>query len=385
MNKAFKYPKNSMELAREMVNSRHPDANLFVDNPEWSRFELSIPSVNRVLSGQYFGPRSGFVLGKLYNFHGAESSGKSALAYQIMADIYKEGGSNLLIDVERSAEFSYIKGFGLDMYDTKRNDYIKPDYAEQGFDAAIVYAQSRAVSCILVDSVSALGTERTINNDAEKNDVGHAALRVSQHLQRAIKASSDNECAIIYVNQERINLISMGAIVKAAGKKFTGGEAMKFYPHTAMLFKKSNVLQTSNGEFVAQGVDISTIKNKLGPPFLSATIYLIPGEGFSRELDILFLGLEKKICIQKGAYYYFGEETIGQGLLKCLHKLKERPDMTEAIWQKFKYTIEPHDVNIETGEVIEEALVESEEVVETTESEETEEITEKPKRGRKKK
>jgi recombination protein RecA len=314
--------------------------------------------MNYVLSGKYWGNGSGFALGALYNFFGPESSGKSALALQISGDILRSGGRTNWVDAERSFDPIYAKAsFGIDIMNKSNFHLVLPDYGEQAFDAIKSYVEAGAVSLVVVDSVSALGTKRTQEADAERNDVASLALRLSQHLQTIIKPAKDMKGSVIYINQLRDNLISMGGAVKAAGKKYTGGSAMKFYPHTALKFVKGDFVKAGD-EIIGQKVTITAEKNKLGMPWKSTELILIPGEGFSVELDILMLAVANKVVAQKGNWYYFGEQPVGNGLNQSRLKLKEKPEMLNEIWEKTKYALQPAEVDEETGEIISETPVE---------------------------
>lgn len=362
----FNYPDNSLELAKATLQNIHKEAKLFYDDIEdanLTKFELSLKSVNYIMSGKYWGPRSGFTLGRLYNFWGPESSGKSALALQISGDILSGGGKTAWIDAERSFDPYYaINAYNIDVSDEDHFALILPEYGEQAFDAIKSYVEAGAVSLAVVDSVSALGTKRSQEGDAERNDVASLALRLSQHLQNIVKPASDMKASVIYINQMRENLVSMGGAVKAAGKKHTGGNAMKFYPHTAIKFEKGEFIKAGD-ELVGQKVILTAAKNKLGLPWKSTELILIPGEGFSVELDILSLATKEKIVTQKGNWFYYGEQAIGNGQNQARLKLKEKPEMLNEIWEKTKYALHPANIDTETGEIVSEAPTEETEAI----------------------
>lgn len=374
----FKYPNNSFDLARGTVQAIHKDAKLFftdAPDPRITRFELSLKSLNNVLSGKYWGPKSGFALGKLYNFFGPESSGKSALALQIQADIIHNNGRAVWVDAERSLDEDYIaEAYMVDVYDKTVFEAMVPDYGEQAFDGIKAFAEAQACSLITVDSVSALGTKRTQEANAEKADVASLALKLGQHLQTIVKPANDSKCAIIYINQLRTNLQMGGAF----GNKYTGGWPMKFYPHVALEFRRGDQL-TSGNEIVGSKTKVTAVKNKVGKPHRFAELIMIAGEGFSVELDIHKLAVESKVVEQKGNWYYYKGQAVGNGLNQCRLKLKEHPEMLQDIWNDTKYVLQPAGVDESTGEVI------SEKPVEQTLEEAVGEVPEKKSRGRKKK
>lgn len=344
----FEYPDNSLELAKATLQSNYKDSKLFLsagEDASLTRYELSLKTLNWILSGKYWGDSTGFVLGKLYNFWGLESVGKSALALQITADIINGGGRGQWIDAERSSDPDYmLKAYGIDVEDEGSFHLVLPDYGEQGYDAVKTYIDARSISISTIDSVAASGTARTQNAEKQKHDVASLALVTSQHLQKIIKPANDAKCSVIYINQVRENLISVGGMMMAAGKKFTGGIAMKHYPHVELYFKKVKDLYMGDEEFFAQEILIHAKKNKVSIPHRKGTFILVPGEGFSVGLDILMLATKEKICRKAGAYWYYGEQSVGQGLRQCHIKLKEHPEMLEEIWEKTKWKLHPADV-----------------------------------------
>lgn len=352
----FEYPESSLALAKATLQSNYKDSKLFLsagEDPSLVRYELSLKTLNWIFSGKYWGEKTGFVLGKLYNFWGLESVGKSALALQITADIINGGGRGQWVDMERSSDPDYMRSaYGIDVEDEGSFHLVLPDYGEQGYDAVKTYIDARSISISTIDSVAASGTARTQNAEKQKHDVASLALVTSQHLQKIIKPANDAKCSVIYINQVRENLISVGGMMMAAGKKFTGGIAMKHYPHVELFFKKVKDLTTGDDEFFAQEILIHAKKNKVSIPHRKGNFILVPGEGFSVGLDILMLATREKVCTKKGAYWYYGDQAVGQGLRQCHIKLKEFPEMLEEIWEKTKWLLHPADSFIPTDEIM---------------------------------
>jgi hypothetical protein len=149
----------------------------------------------------------------------------------------------------------------------------------------------------------------------------------------------------------RENIVSMGGMMKSIGRKYTGGNAMKFYPHTALKFSIDKELYDSKDQFIGLIVTIFGDKNKLGVPFLKESFLFIPGEGFSIEADKLNLAVKTGVVIMKGNYYYYGEQSLGNGLNMARLKLKAKPELLEEIWQKTRpYLLEK--VDLQTGELL---------------------------------
>jgi hypothetical protein len=149
----------------------------------------------------------------------------------------------------------------------------------------------------------------------------------------------------------RENIVSMGGMMKSIGRKYTGGNAMKFYPHTALKFSIDKELYDSKDQFIGLIVTIFGDKNKLGVPFLKESFFFFKRDRFSIEADKLNLAVKTGVVIMKGNYYYYGEQSLGNGLNMARLKLKAKPELLEEIWQKTRpYLLEK--VDLQTGELL---------------------------------
>jgi len=352
----FEFDEKSLALAQKQLEAIHKGQHIFMDidedHIEVPRLELSLPSLNKILSNHYAGERAGFALGKIYNFYGPESIGKSALALYIAGEFYKKGLSVHWIDKEHSFDPEYaLDAFGLDAWNkSKRVTISKPDNAEQAFDTIQSLVDNEAVHLIVVDSIAALGTADQNAKTAEEKSMAETARKLSEHFPRIISKMGKANISIIYINQLRAN-ISMGM---AFGSKPTGGNAMRFYPHISLEFKKPKSGDLYKGdEFIGQTVDITAAKNKTARPKLKANFVLFPGEGFSIESDILELAVKTGVIIKAGAWYKWEDGSpIAQGVDKVRHMLKDDAELTKSIWQKTSARLD-QQIDENTGEIIE--------------------------------
>jgi len=355
----FKRDTSNLELARLQFEAikAHAGKKIFIDPYETDtsirRLELPLPTLNKILSGKYFGEHSGFAMGKLYSFVGMESTGKTALSLYIAGTIIKNGGVVAWLDKENSFDPEYAKNvFGIDIYDTEHFILLKPDNAEEAFDALQSLVDNQAVDLAVVDSIPALGASASNENDANSNSMATLARRIAEHIPRIINKCNEAGTSIIYINQLRAN-ISGGM---AYGKKQTGGNTMLFAPHCTLFFRRKEEVEKGTGdmaEFIGQEILIKAEKNKLAFPKQYGLFMLYPGEGFSRETDILNLALNTGVCKKSGSWYSFGEERIGQGIDTVRGILKENHELTDKIWDKTKLALNPV-FDITTGEIIEE-------------------------------
>lgn len=370
----FKVDETNLALARATIEKLHSGYDLYHDNFEVydiPRLETSLPGINYILSGRYFGEDSGIPLGKLYSFYGPESSGKSTLAEMWCKDVLDLGGVVHWCDIERSLDSKYLlNAFGIDINDPR---FIStyPDYGEIAFDSVLAYANIGAAHMQVLDSIPAAGTKRTQEAAAETNGFANLAVKATEHLTRIIKPASDNNSTIIYINQERDNIVQMGGTTKSMGKKSTGGNAFKFYPHVTLKtsFPQNSELTTSDGEVWAILVEILVKKNKCGVAKRSRVFTMVLGKGFSRELDILDLAVEYGVVHMAGSRFKYGDEKdkpvvhgfpefeIGNGKYAAYKKLSTSPDLVEELWEKTKPLIHPADdtlfltVDASTGEI----------------------------------
>lgn len=336
----FEYDKNAMKLAMAASGAIYKNEKLFytpgVDDISIKRLELSMPSFNKILSNHHYGERAGFALGKIYNVYGPESTGKTSFALYISGEMIKAGGRVLWMDAERSFDPEYAKWFGIDVDNQDQFMLGEPDYGEQAFDVMYQFTEAKAVSLIVVDSVSALGTMRLQEKNANENSqMASLSNRLAEHFQKIIKLSADSECAVIYINQLRENITQAGAY----GKKFTGGNAMKFYPHVGLELKKIKEVENSKGEFTANIISVEGDKNKTARPHIKNNFYVIPGKGFSVSADILKLAIEHGICLNTGSHFYYEEKHLGNSLPNTIDMLDENPSVLAEIDAKLRIAL----------------------------------------------
>lgn len=344
------YPPGSMALAKAQLKSIYGKSRLFYDETAelgLKRVELSTPSLNYMLSGKYFGEGSGIPLGKLINVYGMESQGKTAFCLGVARDFLAQGLKVLWIDAERSFDPTYAMNFNIDVNDRENFELMVPDFGEQAYDGAAAFAQNGAVSLIVIDSYSALGTRKTYEKNSEENDVASSCKRLTEHFQNMVKWAADRNVTVMYINQMRDVQNS-----KFGGKKFTGGNSMKFYPHISIEIKKAvgGDIEMSNGDYVGFKAVLETEKNKTFVPHKKANLIAIPGFGFSRELDILELAIGEKICRKAGSYVYYGDTSVGNGIRQQFEKLWSDTELLDRIEADLKLALDP-EVDQTTGEI----------------------------------
>lgn len=290
-------------------------------------------SLNKILSNKWAGPGSGFAMGKLYNFYGPESIGKSALAAQIASEIIKHGGTVCWLDKEDSFDPEYFQSaFGIDWTDSKHFILVKPDTAEAAFDVIQSFVDNKAANLIVLDSVAALGAAIEMEQDASSNTMAAVARRIATHFQRITGKTGKYNISVIYINQLRVNL--SGGM--AYGEKSTGGNPMRFYPHVTLRFKRKELIMRGSGDnsvFIGTEVLIESEKNKTAWPHIKRTLIIYPGEGFSAEADLIALGEECGVITKNGTWYIFGDHRY-QGFDNFRYALKENAELFHELRNK---------------------------------------------------
>lgn len=355
------YNQDNMNLAIAQVNAIYGEEKIFinpdVDDPRWKRVELSIPSFNKILSNHYWGNRAGFALGAIYNFYGWESLGKSAAGLYIAGELYKQGLGVHWIDGEGSFDADYAKeAFGLNVYDkTGRCSLSNPINMEQALDTVVSLVNNEAVNLIVFDSIASFDGEEAIEKSAGEKSMAIPQRLLSQHFPKFISKARRSDIAIIYINQLRAN-IKQGM---AYGSKATGGNAMKFFPHVSLSFKKPQNGEIYKGDdYVGTEIEITGEKNKTSRPKLFSSLMLYPGEGFSREADIINLAVKAGVIKKSGTWFSFNGENIGQGIDNVRSLMMQNPELTAKVWDATKVILEPAIapvIDIKTGEIISEA------------------------------
>ncbi len=338
--------RDSMQLAQAELKAMYQDKKFFIEEMEFSpvrRLETRFPTLNWILSGSYFGEKAGIPLGKILLIAGMESIGKSALGFEIARSFIHADGRALWIDAEASFDPEYVrKTFNIDAQDHEIFKVAKPDYGEQSFDIMTKFSEANSVDLMVLDSIVATATKKIVENNAGDITIGELARKLSTHFPKIITSIDKNEITVVYINQLRENMITMGGMMKSAGKSIPGGNALRFYPHVILLLKEIKELWVNGDtEYFGSEIEIYADKNKTALPKKFSNLILVPGEGFSRELDILLLASQTGVVRSKASWYYFGEQAVGNGLKQCHYNLKEKPDFLEEIWTATKPLLQP--------------------------------------------
>jgi recombination protein RecA len=266
--------------------------------------------------------------GRVVEIFGPESSGKTTLALQIIAEAQKSGGLAAFVDAEHALDAEYARKLGVDIDNLLVS---QPDNGEQALEIVEVLIRSGSVDVVVVDSVAALVPRAEIEGEMGEAQMGLQARLMSQALRKLTGAISKSKTVLIFINQLREKI----GVMFGNPETTTGGRALKFYASVRIDIRRIGAIK--DGENVIGGrTRVKVVKNKMAPPFREAEFDIVYGEGVSREGDLIDLAVEKKIIEKSGAWFAYGGERLGQGRENVKAFLREHVDIRSAIEEKVR-------------------------------------------------
>ena len=267
----------------------------------------------------------GIPKGRVVEIYGPESSGKTTVALHIAAEAQKAGGMVAFIDAEHALDPVYAAALGVDVDNLLVS---QPDDGEQALEIAEQLVRSGAIDLIVVDSVAALTPRSEIEGEMGDSHVGQQARLMSQALRKLTGVLSKTNCAAIFINQLREKI----GVFYGNPETTTGGRALKFYSSVRMDVRRAETLKAGT-EMIGNATKVKIVKNKVAPPFKTATFDIMYGEGISKEGELLDLGEKLKVVKKSGAWFSYKETRIGQGRDKAKEFLRENEDIATELEQ----------------------------------------------------
>lgn len=265
----------------------------------------------------------GLPRGRIVEIYGPESSGKTTLALQAVAQCQARGGTAAFVDAEHALDPIYAGKLGVDI------DALlvsQPDTGEQALEITDMLVRSNAVDIVVIDSVAALTPKAEIDGDMGDSHVGLHARLMSQALRKLTANIKRSNTLVIFINQIRMKI----GVMFGNPETTTGGNALKFYSSVRLDIRRIGAIKRGD-EVVGNETRVKVVKNKVAPPFKQAEFEILYGEGVSREGEIIELGVKLKLVDKAGAWYSYGDQRIGQGKENVRQYLKEHPEMTDEI------------------------------------------------------
>ena len=270
----------------------------------------------------------GLPRGRVTEIFGPESSGKTTLAQHIIAEAQKLGGVCAFIDAEHAFDPIYAERCGVQIKDLLVS---QPDTGEQGLEICETLVRSNAIDVIVIDSVAALVPRAEIEGDMGDSLPGLQARLMSQALRKLSGAINKSRTVVIFLNQLRMKI----GVMFGSPETTTGGQALKFYASVRLDIRRIETLKQGQDPIGARA-RVKVIKNKVAPPFRQAEFDILLNVGISREGNILDVGVEMNIIRKSGAWFYLGEERLGQGRENVRQYLKEHAALTDEIERQIK-------------------------------------------------
>lgn len=270
----------------------------------------------------------GYPKGRIIEIYGPESSGKTTVALHAIAEVQANGGQAAFIDAEHALDPVYAAKLGVNIDELLLS---QPDTGEQALEIAEALVRSGAVDILVVDSVAALVPKAEIEGEMGDSHMGLQARLMSQALRKLSGAINKSNNIAIFINQVREKI----GVMFGNPETTTGGRALKFYSSIRLEVRKSETLKQGN-EMVGNKAKIKVVKNKVAPPFRTAEVDIMYGEGISREGEILDIGSEIDIVEKSGAWYSYNGERLGQGRENAKLFLRENPEVRAEIYQKIR-------------------------------------------------
>jgi recombination protein RecA len=265
----------------------------------------------------------GLPRGRVIEIFGPESSGKTTLALQVIAEAQKTGGMAAFVDAEHALDAQYAQKLGVDLENLLVS---QPDHGEQALEITEVLIRSNSVDVVVVDSVAALVPKAEIDGEMGEAQMGLQARLMSQALRKLTGVVSKSKTTLIFINQLREKI----GVMFGNPETTTGGRALKFYASVRIDIRR--IASIKDGDQIIGGrTRVKVVKNKVAPPFREAEFDVMYGEGISREGDLIDLAVEKRIVEKSGAWFAYAGERLGQGRENAKQFLKENPDIRRAI------------------------------------------------------
>lgn len=275
----------------------------------------------------------GLPRGRVVEIYGPESSGKTTLTLQVIAECQKLGGTAAFVDAEHALDPQYAEKLGVNVEDLLVS---QPDTGEQALEITDMLVRSGAVDIVVIDSVAALTPKAEIEGDMGDSHVGLHARLMSQALRKLTGNIKRSNCMVIFINQIRMKI----GVMFGSPETTTGGNALKFYASVRLDIRRIGALKKGD-EVVGNQTRVKVVKNKVAPPFKQAEFEILYGEGISKEGELIDLGSQYNIVDKSGAWYSYEGERIGQGKENVRQFLKDNPEIAASIEARLRAEILP--------------------------------------------
>ena len=273
----------------------------------------------------------GLPRGRVIEIYGPESSGKTTLTLQVVAEMQKLGGVCAFVDAEHALDIQYAQALGVNLQEMLIS---QPDTGEQALEIVDSLVRSAAVDLIIIDSVAALTPKAEIEGEMGDQLPGLQARLMSQALRKLTATIKKTNCTVIFINQIRMKI----GVMFGSPETTTGGNALKFYASVRLDIRRIGTIKKGD-EAIGNETRVKVVKNKVSPPFKQAEFDILFGAGISREGEIIDMGVIAKVVDKSGAWYAYNGEKIGQGRDNAREFLRENPELAREIENRVRESL----------------------------------------------
>jgi len=278
----------------------------------------------------------GLPKGRVVEIYGPESSGKTTLTLQVVAEAQKLGGTAAFVDAEHALDPGYAEKLGVNVDELLVS---QPDTGEQALEITDMLVRSGAVDIVVIDSVAALTPKAEIEGEMGDSHMGLQARLMSQALRKLTGNIKRSNTMVVFINQIRMKI----GVMFGSPETTTGGNALKFYASVRLDIRRIGAIKKGD-EVIGNQTRVKVVKNKVSPPFKQAEFEILYGHGISRYGEIIDLGVQHNIVDKAGSWYSYGDDRIGQGKENVREFLKNNPEMAEEIEGKIRALLLPKTV-----------------------------------------
>jgi recombination protein RecA len=311
-----------LELTTAQIEKKFGKGSIMKLGDEGSAFDFQVIPTGSLALDAALGI-GGVPRGRIIEIYGPESSGKTTLALQILAEAQAQGGVVAFIDAEHALDPVYAARLGVDIDEVLIS---QPDTGEQGLEICDMLVRSNAIDCIIVDSVAALVPRAEIEGEIGETTVGMQARLMSQAMRKLAGSLSKSNTTCIFINQLREKI----GVMFGNPETTTGGRALKFFSSIRLDIRRVETIK-EKGEAIGNRVRVKVVKNKCAAPFKQAEFDLMYGTGISREGNILDMAVEEGIVNKSGSWYTYGTDRLGQGRESAKEFLRTTPELRNEI------------------------------------------------------
>lgn len=314
--------RKTLDLALSAINKQYGDGTL-MRMGDATKMQISTVSTGSVAIDLALGV-GGLPRGRIIEIFGPESSGKTTLCLSIIAEIQRQGGNAVFVDVEHALDPRYSKVVGVDLDNLLVS---QPESGEDALNIAETLIRSGAVDVIVIDSVAALVSKQELDGQMGDSTIGVQARMMSQAMRRLTAAISRTNCVVIFTNQIREKI----GVMFGSPETTPGGRALKFFSSIRIDIRRIGQIKEPTGKVIGNRTKVKVVKNKVAPPFTECEFDIMYNEGISRTGSVLDLGIEHKILEKKGAWIAYNGQLIGQGREAAKDHLIKNPKVLDEI------------------------------------------------------